>query len=75
MECGWGWGTVPQGTMRPDMVVFLPPHFNEHLRFHQRIEYLPIQQFIPQLPIERFNVSVLPGASRFDEQGCHSQVV
>jgi len=43
-----------------------------HLRFSQRNENLPIEKFIPQFPVERLDVAVLPGAARFDENGLNT---
>jgi len=52
--------------MRPDLVVFLPPTLDQNLGLFQGVENLPIQQLIPQLPVEAFVVAILPRAARFD---------
>ena len=41
---------------------------NHHLRLLQRIENLPIQALIPQLPVEAFTVAVFPRTPRLDVQ-------
>src|SRR5271155_4764951 len=63
---------IPQAAMRTDRVVVLTPHLDQHLRFRQTVEDLPIQQFIPQLSIEALNVSIFPRTTRFDEQRLHA---
>ena len=60
--------------MRPDRVVLIPPHLNQDLSFFQSVEDFPIQQFVSHPPIERFNISVFPGAARFDEQRLDLQI-
>jgi len=46
----------------------LPPHLNHHPSLIGRVKDLAVQAFIAELPIERFAVAVLPGASRLDIQ-------
>jgi hypothetical protein len=48
--------------MRPESVILLPPSFDDHLSFSQNMDNLPVEQFISQLSIEGFVVSILPGA-------------
>ena len=55
--------------MWPDRVVVLSPAFDEHLRFLQRVEDFSAQKLVAELSVEGLVVSVLPGDSRFDEQG------
>ena len=45
-----------------------PPPLNHDLRFFQSIEYLTIQQLIPEFSIKRFIVAIFPGTAWFDEQ-------
>ena len=54
--------------MRPERVILLPPPFDNHLRLLKRIENLPVEHFISQFSIERFIVSILPGATGFDKK-------
>lgn len=54
--------------MRTSGVVVLPPHLDDHAYFFERVENLAVQTFIAQLAVERFAVTVLPGAARLDEQ-------
>jgi len=44
-------------------VIVLPPPFDENLSLAQGIEDLPVQQFLPELPVEGLAVALLPGAS------------
>ena len=43
------------------------PGFDENLGLFQGIEYLPIQEIIPQARVEVLNVTVLPRGTGFDE--------
>ncbi len=44
-----------------NFIIFLSPRFNQYLCFSQGGKDLPIEEFIPQLPVKRFNISILPG--------------
>ena len=59
--------------MRADGVVVLAPLLNENLGFFQGIEEFAIEQFITHFAIEAFDIAVLPGAARFNEQGLDRQ--
>jgi hypothetical protein len=48
----WNRRPVAQGTMRPEAIVFLPPALDKDFRFRQRISYLGVKPFIPELPDE-----------------------
>jgi len=61
-----------QYDLRSRRVVFLAPLFDEYLSFLEGVEDLSIQQFVSELPIETFTVSVLPGTAGFDVQGLYS---
>ncbi len=54
--------------MRPDPVVQLPPALDQDLGLQERVEDLPVQEFIPQFAVEKFHVPVLPGATRLYEE-------
>ena len=54
--------------MRPDSVVLSAPVLDENLCLFESVEDLNIEQTIPELAVEAFTVSVLPGAAGFDEQ-------
>ena len=56
----WGRWVIPQGTVRPDRVVVLPPSLDEHLGLEQRVERFACQQLVPELPVEAFHIAVLP---------------
>ena len=47
----------------------LPPYFNHDLRLLQCVEDFTVQQFIAQLSIEAFAISILPRTSWFDVSG------
>ena len=71
----WRWWLVAQGAVRAQLIIFSPPSFDQHLRLLQSGKDLPLQELIPHLPVERLNISILPGAAPFNEQGFHSQPV
>ena len=50
-------------------IVVASPAFDEDLGFVQRIEEFPVQQLIPQLPVEGLDIPVLPRTARLDEYG------
>ena len=54
--------------MRPDTIVLLPPLLSNYPNLLKDIEDLSIQQLISKPAIEALNVSVLPRASRSDEE-------
>jgi len=56
------------------MIILPTPPFDQYLRFLQIHEYLPLQQFVLQLPVKRLVVPVLPGTARFDVERLHFQV-
>ena len=51
--------------MQPERIVLDPPPLDQHLRFQQRVEDLTYQELVPQLAIERLDVSVLLHGPRF----------
>jgi hypothetical protein len=51
---------LAKGAMRAFGVVVSAPFFDYYLRFLQRVEYLPVQQFVSQAGVEALNVTVLP---------------
>ena len=52
--------------MGPYRVVFLPPALNQDLGLLQGVENLPVEQLIPQFPVEALVVTVLPRTARFN---------
>ena len=54
--------------MRPHLVVFPPPSFDQDLRLFERVEDLPVQELIAHLADEGLDIAVLPRASRRDEE-------
>lgn len=65
------WGPVAQRAVGADGVVHTSPALDEYLRFEQRVEYFAIQELISELAVKALDVAVLPGRTRFDEQGLH----
>ena len=51
-----------------------PPAFDQDLGFLQRVEELSVQKLIPELPIERLHVTVLPGTPRLDGERLHTEL-
>ena len=66
---------IAQRAVRPNCVVLPTPPFDQDLCFRQRVEDLAVEQFVAQLPVERFDIPVLPGTPRLDEQRLHLQGV
>ena len=60
--------TVGQGAVRPTLVILSSPSFDQHLSFPQGFKHLPVQQLIPQLPVEALHISVFPRTAWFDVQ-------
>ena len=52
-------------------VVVLSPPFAQDPRLQHGIEHLDVQELIPQLPVERFEVAVLPRAAGLDVEGLY----
>ena len=63
------WRSVPEKSVRTNRIVVLPPGFYDDLRLVERVEELDVEAFISELSIEALIVSVLPRASRLDEEG------
>ena len=63
----WSRWLVSQGAVGPLGVVVLSPALNDDLGCSERVEDLPVQQFVAQPSIEAFDVAVLPWAARLDE--------
>ena len=61
--------------MRSDLIVLPTPAFDEHPCFGQRVEDLSVQQLVPELPVERFHIAVLPRASGLDDQGLYPELL
>jgi hypothetical protein len=54
--------------MRPLGVVVDAPALDQNLSFLERVEYLPVQELVPQLAVKALVVAVLPGTAGFDKQ-------
>ena len=52
--------------MRPHCVVMPAPALNDDLSLTERVENLPVQQFVSEPGVEALDVSVLPRAARRD---------
>ncbi len=55
---------IAQRAVRPDRVIF--PPVPERLRSSIRniLEFYPLQEFVTQPTVKRFDIAILPGASR-----------
>lgn len=67
----WSWRAVTQGAVRALCIVVPAPAVAEHLGFQHGIKDFAVEQLVTKFPVERFDVSVFPGAAWFDEEGLH----
>ena len=58
--------------MRTHGVVVPSPSLDHNLGLVERVEDLPVEQFVTQFSVEGFAVAILPGAARFDIGGLGS---
>src|SRR5476649_1880402 len=58
--------------MRTHNVVVPSPGFDHDPGFVERVEDLPVEQFVTQFSVEGFAVAILPGTARFDIGGLGS---
>jgi hypothetical protein len=56
-------------TMWTIQVVVDSPVLDEDLGFEEGIEAVPVEEFVTQATVERFDPGVLPGRSGVDEDG------
>jgi hypothetical protein len=61
--------------MRSDVIVSLTPDLHKYFRLVQRVQHFSVQKLVPQLPDERLDIAVLPGAPWFDKQSRHVKPV
>ena len=61
--------------MRPDAIVSLTLDLHKHFRLVQRVQHFSVQKLVPQLPDERLDIAVLPGAPELDKQSRHVKSV
>ncbi len=61
--------------MRADVIVMMPPLFQQNLCFFQGIESLSVQVFIAQATIKALIVAVFPWTARLDIQGFDAQLL
>src|SRR3546814_14552268 len=59
---------------RSDGVVMSPPGFDQDAGLGERVEYLAIEQFIAQRPVEALAVSILPWRSGGDVERLHADL-
>lgn len=60
--------------MRADMIVMMPPLFEDNLCLFQGVKSFPIQAFIAQAAIETLVVAVFPRAARLNVKGLYAQL-
>src|SRR3546814_2436368 len=76
----WRWNglrrrwSIPERAVRPDGVVMSPPGFDQDAGLGERVEYLAIEQFIAQRPVEALAVSILPWRSGGDVERLHADL-
>jgi hypothetical protein len=66
---------IIQTTVRPFLIVFLPPGFDDDFGFLQRCELVLVQTLIPELAIEALAEGVLDRLTRLDEMQLHAVAV
>ena len=54
--------------MRSGLIVLSPADLRQHFCLLQRCEDFSVEEFIPELPVEAFDVTILPGTARFYEK-------
>ena len=70
----WRRWCIAERTVWSDLIVFPTPALRQHLCLGQRREDLPVEEFVPEFPVEAFDVAVLPRTSRLDEHRLDSQL-
>jgi hypothetical protein len=60
--------------MQSHPIVIPAPFLDQDLRLPHAREYLRVQKFVPELPIERLVVAVLPRTPRLDEERLYSSI-
>jgi len=50
------------------VIVLAQPLFDQHLRFPHACEHLPVQELVPEFPVERLVAAVLPRTPRLYEE-------
>jgi hypothetical protein len=68
-------GPIPQRAMGPNLVVIPPPGFDFLSCILQADEPILIQAFIPELPVEALDESILDGLAWLDEAQLHASLV
>lgn len=63
---------IPDGTVRPLLIVLSSPGFNHELRFLHRQKPVLVQAFIPKLTVEALNKRVLHRFPRLNEVQMHA---
>jgi hypothetical protein len=67
-----GWWHSTTATVRPDLVVVLPPDGDRLPGLGQRLEPMLVQAFVPELAVETLDVAVLHGATRLNQNVTYS---
>ena len=63
---------IPNGAVRPLLIVFPMPGFNDELGFLQREKPMLIQTLVPELPIKTFDKRFLHPLPRLNEVDLHA---
>jgi hypothetical protein len=61
--------------MRSYLIIFSSPLFNQYLSFLKSRENFPVKQFISELAVKGFNITILPGAAPLNKERLYSQPV
>ena len=65
--CKQIWRNATQAAVGSDLVIFLPPGFDQETGFVEGGEPVLVEAFIAKLAVEAFDESVLGGFARGDE--------
>ena len=54
------WGQIPQGRVRPAVIVFLSILLSQYFCLHPVGEYLKVQELVSKAAVKTLNVSIFP---------------
>ena len=60
---------IADGAVRPDGIVMAPPLFDDDPGFFERVEYLAVEEFVPEPGVEAFAIAVFPRRAWLDVGG------
>src|SRR6476660_8076037 len=66
-------GLIPQAAVRSLLVVPSSPHARPHLRVHDRQEYFPVEELVPEPAVETLGITILPRLPLLDVCCLHAR--